>query len=252
MLQLSLLQYAFALGVLAYASICDLKTREVSNWVWVLAYPAGFALTIAAVATEILTVETVILSVGVSLLLGSVLLYFGLYGGADAKALIFVALTFPAYPTAFNPLLSNAALPPVITMFCNSVLLSLIYPITIFALNVKDILKGKRLFEGIKASLHEKILLLFTTRKVNLSKLDKSLNYFPAETVVKNDGLLTRKPLHFIKAEADLSSYTVTLKENRELYADGVLASPTLPFIIFFALALALLSIGNIVFSIRY
>ena len=250
MLQLSLLQYAFALGVLAYASICDLKTREVSNWVWVLAYPTGFALTLVAIPTNALNVETVILSVGTSLVLGFVLLYFGFYGGADAKALIFVALTFPEYPTAFNPLLGDTALPPVLTMFCNSVILSMLYPLTVFALNVKDILKGKTLFEGITASLSEKILLLFTTRKVSLSKLDKSLNYFPAETVVKNDGLLTRKPLHFIKAEADTSSYTVTLKENQELYSDGVLASPTLPFIIFFGLALALLPIGNIVFSI--
>jgi archaeal preflagellin peptidase FlaK len=141
MLLLSLLQYAFALGVLVYASICDLKTREVSNWVWILACPAGFALTMVAVASSALNVETVILSVGVSLGLGFVLLYFGFYGGADAKALIFVALTFPAYPTAFNPLLGDTALPPVLTIFCNSVLLSLIFPLSVFALNARDILK---------------------------------------------------------------------------------------------------------------
>lgn len=247
MLQLSLLQYAFALGVLAYASIFDLKTREVSNWVWVLACPAGFALTIAAVAYSALNVETVILSVGVSLVLGFVLLYFGLYGGADAKALIFVALTFPAYPTAFKPLLGNAILPPVMTMFCNSVVLSMICPLTVFALNVKDVLKGKKLFEGINARTSERVLLLFTTRKVNMNKLGKDLTYLPAETVEYQDGQLTRKPLHFVKSEGDLSPCIATLQENRELYTDGVLASPTIPFIVFLTLGVALLPLGNLV-----
>lgn len=247
MLQLSLLQYAFALGVLAYASICDLKTREVSNWVWVLAYPTGFALTIAAVATDALNVEPVILSVGISLVLGFVLLYFGFYGGADAKALIFVALTFPAYPTAFKPFLGGTALPPVLTMFCNSVLLSLIYPLTIFTLNAKDVFRGKKMFEGINVTSREKALLLFTAKKVSLDKLDKSLAYFPSEMVVKQDGKLTRKLLHFIKAETDLSPYLANLKENRELYKNGVLATPTMPFIIFFVLALALVPLGNLI-----
>lgn len=251
MLQLSLLQYAFALGVLAYASICDLKTREVSNWVWVLAYPAGFALTLAAVATAALNVETAILSVGISLVLGFVLLYFGFYGGADAKALIFVALTFPTYPTAFNPLLGDTVLPPVLMMFCNSVLLSLIYPLSVFTLNVKDALRGKKMFEGINVTSREKVLLLFTARKIDLGKLDKSLAYFPSETVVKQNGKLTRKPLHFIKAEADLSPYLATLTENRELYKKGVLATPTMPYLIFFTLALALIPVGNLILSVN-
>jgi Flp pilus assembly protein protease CpaA len=245
MLQLSLLQYAFALGVLAYASICDLKTREVSNWVWVLAYPTGFALTLVAVATAALNVETVILSVGISLVLGFVLLYFGFYGGADAKALIFVALTFPAYPTAFKALLGDAALPPVLTMFCNSLLLSLIYPLSIFTLNVRDFLRGKKMFEGINVTLREKVLLLFTARKIGLDRLEKSLDYFPSETVVMQDGKLTRKLLHFIKAETDLSPYITNLKENPELFKKGMLATPTIPFIIFFAIALALIPLGN-------
>ena len=238
---------------MAYASICDLKTREVSNWVWVLAYPTGFALTLVAVATDALNLETVILSAGISLVLGFALLYFGFYGGADAKALIFIALTFPTYPTAFKPLPGDIAFPTVLTMFFNSVLLSLIYPLTVFALNVKDALRGKKMFEGINATLREKALLLFTARKIGLDKLDKSLAYFPSETIVKQDGKLTRKPLHFIKAEADLSPYLSTLKENRELYKKGVLATPTMPYMIFLALALVLIPLGNLIlFLIRY
>lgn len=238
-MQLALLQYVFALAVLAYASISDFKSREVSNWVWATAYPMALAMTIAAFALGTLSLETVILSVGTALALGFVLFYFGFYGGADAKALIFVALTLPAYPAAFKPPLGNTAFPPALTMFLNSTILSMIYPLAVFALNVRDVLKGKKILQEINATTHEKILLLFTARKVSLDKLDKNLTYFPSETIVTQNGKLTRKPLHFIKAEADLSPYIINLKDHKDLFKNGVLATPTIPFIIFFTLALA-------------
>lgn len=250
---LALLQFAFALAVLTYASVLDFKSREVTNWVWALAYPAGCGLTIVTLATEALSIEPVILSLGVSIALSIALLYFGFYGGADAKALIFVALTVPAYPAGLKPPLGDIALPPVLTMFCNSILLSLIYPLAVFASNIKDVLRGKKMFEGINVTSREKVLLFLTARKIGLDKLDKSLSYFPSETVVKQNGKLTRKPLHFIKAEADLSPYLSTLKENRELYKKGVLATPTMPYMIFLALGLVLTPLGNLIlFLIRY
>jgi len=246
-LQLALLQYAFALAVLVYASISDFKSREVSNWVWVTAYPAGLAMTIVAFASGTLGLETAIFSVGISLALGFVLLYFGFYGGADAKALVFVALTAPAYPMTFKPPFGNPAFPPVLTMFLNSAILSMVYPLSVFLLNVRDALKGKKIFEGINLTAREKILILFTARKVTLDRLGKSLAYFPSETIVTQDGKSTRKTLHFIKAETDLSPYIKNLKDHRELFQNGVLATPTIPFIIFFTLALAIMPFSNLV-----
>lgn len=250
---LALLQFAFALAVLTYASVLDFKSREVSNWVWALAYPAGCGLTIATLVTEALSIEPVILSLGVSMALSIALLYFGFYGGADAKALIFVALTIPAYPAGLKPPLDDISLPPVLTMFCNSVFLSMIYPLSVFALNVRDILKGKKMFEGINVTAREKVRLLFTARKVGLDQIERSLAYFPSETVVTQDGKLTRKLLRFIKAETDLSQYINNLKENQELFKNGVLATPTMPFIMFFTTGLAMAPMGNlVVFTIRF
>lgn len=250
---LALLQFAFALAVLTYASVLDFKSREVSNWVWAMAYPAGCGLTIATLATEALSIEPVILSLGVSIALSFVLLYFGFYGGADAKALIFVALTIPAYPAGLKPPLGDIALPPVLTMFCNSVFLSMIYPLSVFALNVRDVLKGKKMFEGINVNAREKVLLLFAARKVGLDRIERDLAYFPSETVVTRDGKLKRKLLRFIKAETDLSQYISNLKENQELFKNGVLATPTMPFIIFFTTGLAIAPMGNlVVFTIRF
>lgn len=246
-MQLAPLQYAFALAVLVYASISDFKSREVSNWVWIMAYPAGLTMTTIALASGTLSLETAIFSVGISLALGFILLYLGLYGGADAKALILVALTLPAYPLAFKPPFGNLAFPPVLTIFLNSIVFSMIYPLSVFLLNVRDALKGKKIFEGINLTAHEKVLILFTERKVSLDRLGKSLAYFPSETVVTQNGKLTRKTLHFIKAETDLSPYIENLKEHSELFQNGVLATPTIPFIIFFTLALAIMPFSNLV-----
>ncbi|MGD6805802.1 MAG: prepilin peptidase [Candidatus Bathyarchaeia archaeon] len=245
-MQFELLQYTFALAVLIYASVLDFKSREVSNRIWLLAFPASFAFSIVALAVGILNLELMVLSVCFSLGLGLTLFCFGFYGGADAKALLFIALALPAYPTAFKPPIGDLAFIPVITVFFNSTLLSMIYPISIFTLNIKDILRGKNLFRGINATIKEKILLLFTARKISLHKLDESLSYFPLETVTATkEGKLTRKVLHFIKSEEDLSPYINNLKEHENILGDGVLATPTIPFIVFITLALALMPLIN-------
>lgn len=91
------ISYVFALTVLSYASICDLKTREVSNKLWMIVWPAGFALSALNIIFGDLTVSALALSVGISTILGIATAYFGLFGGADMKALIFIGLIVPAF-----------------------------------------------------------------------------------------------------------------------------------------------------------
>jgi Flp pilus assembly protein protease CpaA len=243
--------FVFALGVLAYASIFDFRKREVSNLLWLFAYPIGCALTLVGLVFNFLNIGAVLVSLGVSLFLGFALLYTGFYGGADVKALIFVGLTLPMLPLTVNPVLGVPALPLVLVVFCNSALLSLIWPLAVFILNLKTILRGPSLFEGIKLTMREKVLLLFTARRIPLEELEhKGLRYFPAETVVLQEGKPTRKLLHLIKAETNPAKYTDKLKENKELYKKGALASPTIPSSFFFTVALLVAPLGNIVFWI--
>jgi len=205
-------------------------------------------LTVIDVIAGWVTLQASIVSIVLSLILGICLVYLGFFGGADAKALLFIALTVPAYPTEFNPLLGDLISIPVLTVFFNSTLLSLICPLTVSALNTADILRGKKLFRGVEVDIFGKFVLFLTARRVDLGKLEEGLFYFPAETVVEEDGKLVRRPLHFVKAEDDTSSLIAALKRNRNLYSDGVLASPTIPFIVFFTFGLALLPLGNLVF----
>ena len=248
------ISFGFVLGVLAYVSVLDLRKREVSNWVWLLAYPIGCTMTLMGWALNLLDTEVVLVSFLASMVLGVVLLYVGFYGGADVKALVFIGLTVPTIPHTLNPALGLSTIPVVLTVFCISSILSLIWPLSIFSLNLKDLFKGKTMFEGINLTIRQKILLLFTARLIPVDKLE-SLRYFPSETVMviqkeEDQGKPARKLLRFVKAEADLKKYTDNLKDHRELYQKGVLASPTIPTVVFFTLALAIAPLGNFVFLV--
>lgn len=237
------LPFIFVLGVLGYVSVLDFKTRRVANWVWIFAYPIGCAMTLVSVAFNLVGASVVLVSLVVSLFLGLGLCCSGFYGSADAKALIFIGLTLPTIPHTLNPAVGLSALPIVLAVFCFSSILSLIWPLSIFSLNLKDLLlKRKSMFEGIQLTLRQKVWLLFTVRHIPLTKLG-GLGYFPAETVVVQeecDGKPTRKLLRFVKAETNLQKYIDKLQEHSELYQNGVLASPTIPTLIFFTIALAI------------
>jgi hypothetical protein len=197
-------------------------------------------MTLAGLATEMLSVEAVCLSLGFSVVLGLVLFFGGFYGGADIKALIFIGLTLPSVPLGFSPVLGVLWAPLVLGVFCSSALLSMVWPLAIFILNLQDHFLGKPMFDGIKLTIPQRVLLLFTARKIPLEKIE-NLRYFPAENVVLQKGKPTRARLHFVKAETDLSKYIQNLKTNKELYQKGVLATPTIPTICVLTLTLVIM-----------
>jgi Flp pilus assembly protein protease CpaA len=249
-LSLAFPRVLLALTVLGYASIRDVNAREVPDKVWLVSFPAGLALTVADVSTGVLDASDVLISSAAASVLGFALFYAGFYGGADSKALLFLAVTVPAYTEDFKPVLKSLVPVPVLTVFCNSVLVSLIYPATVLALNLVDLMKGENpLKDTTFDSILGKIVLLATARRIELEKLKRGPSYFPAEKVVVENGIPLRKPIYFVGAEADRDSLIKAL-EKYEPYRDSVLASPTIPMIVFIALGLALLPIGNLMLSL--
>jgi len=245
---MTLSAYLFTLLILAYASYCDLKTREVSDLVWIVGCPVGLTLSLADFFAGKVSAVSLAVSPIASACIGIALYAFGLVGGADALALLFIGLTLPAYPEGF-PLFKDPLGSPFFAAFCNSVILSLACPVSVFVLNVFDMVRGRNPFRGIEVrGTGDLLVLLFTARRVSLDRLLSGLHYFPAERLVEEDGRLVRQPVYLVRAEADLSEITARMAEKRELYNDGVLASPTIPMIVFLTLGLALLPIGNLLF----
>ena len=231
--------FVFVLGVLGFVSVLDFKMRGVSNWVWVLAYPVGGMLTLLGVGVGLVDRGVVLVSLLVGLFLGLGLFCSGFYGSADTKAIVFLGLVLPVVSVTFNPAWGVLGLPLVLVVFCSSTLLSLVWPLSIFVLNLKDILERKFLFDGFQLTPRQKVWLLFTARRIPLTKL--GVRYFPAETITVHDatGKPTKKLLHFVKAETKLDKYIANIAKHHKLYPNGVLASPTIPTLIFFTLALA-------------
>ncbi len=240
--------YFFALSVLAYASYCDFRTREVSDIVWVAGCPVGLALSLLNIFSGNLDAAALAFSSAASACVGLALFKLGLAGGADALALLFTGLTVPAYPEGL-PLSADPLGFPFFAVFCNAVLLSLACPASVFVSNVADLARGRNPFRGVEVrGVGDLLALLLTARRVSLERLLEGLHYFPAEKLEDEGGRPIRVPLCFARAKADLSEVTARMVENRQLYSDGVLASPTIPMIAFLALGLALLPMGNLVF----
>ena len=93
-----------SLFFLCLSSWQDLKTREVPNKIWLFFGPAGLALTLLQLYSEIsegtnvalwLWLGSVVLTTGISL----ALFYIGFFGGADSKALICLSISLPIYPS---------------------------------------------------------------------------------------------------------------------------------------------------------
>src|SRR4030067_2631812 len=146
-----------------YASWSDWKNREVSNMVWMVFAPLAFVLTTVQYVfflQELLLVY--VLSFAVTFGVATVLFNAGAFGGADAKALMCLALALPYYPT--NLLSQAPFFSPILplTVFSNAVLLA---ALTVVYALLRNLLwktqTGSSLFAGLEnESIWRKILVI--------------------------------------------------------------------------------------------
>jgi preflagellin peptidase FlaK len=134
---------ALAAGAtLGYASVLDVRERRVPFRTWYPMLVIGVPFTALFYGLLVFQEDPGIAFSFLALtLIFSFIFYlfarFGLFGGADAWALIFIAILIPAFP--FIPLLG---LPPLaffpFSVLINAVVLNLFVPLGIFAFNVKN------------------------------------------------------------------------------------------------------------------
>ncbi|MFB6128943.1 MAG: prepilin peptidase, partial [Halorhabdus sp.] len=146
--------------VLGWAAWRDVRTRRVPNRTWLPLFALGVVLLVwdawlvwtdglvvdprVLAPTPALFVFQVAFSLGLLVPLAYAFWWMGGFGGADAKALIVLAVLFPTYPTY---LVADLALPAIrpsvgvfaLTILSNAVLVGLAYPL---ALAVRNALAG--------------------------------------------------------------------------------------------------------------
>jgi len=245
------------LAFLAYASWSDYKTREVSNLVWAFFAPLAFALTsfqFLLFAPELLYIYA--LSFIVTSALSIALFYSGAFGGADAKALICLALALPSYPAYLLQTPQNIVSPifPII-VFTNAVLLA---ALSVFYAVLRNLLwmsrNEKGLFEELeKESFGRKVLTFICGYKVKITQLEMVGHLYPLEDVYTTEtGESRRRLLVFPKDEEREAIVERILEAADEGKLEGeVWATPGLPMLIFITAGLIVaLAYGDIVWSL--
>jgi len=245
------LRTATALLFLFYASWSDYKTREVSNTVWIVFAPLAFALTFLEIYIYEFSELSLQLSLygmcfGLTAAFAIILFYSGGFGGADAKALMCLALALPFHPeNLIKPFFGEAS--PIsqiffpITIFSNSVLLAAATAIYMLLRNIFWRQKtGKKLFErGLGESFGKKLLVLVTGYKIPIDKLKEKWHLYPLEDVEKTENGLKRKLVVLPKDEGrDAIVERLSEAVENGKIQNTVWATPGLPMLIFITIGL--------------
>lgn len=244
------------LSIFTYASWSDWKKREVSNKVWLIMAPLAFALTtFQYVLFSPQLLQIYVFSFVITAALSIVLFYAGGFGGADAKALMCLALALPY----FNNYLFQSDAPFVspifpITVFTNGVLFAA-FTVVYAALRnfIWRLRTGQKIFEGFEnESTWRKVLTFFTGYKIKASKLEKGHMYPLEDISMKETGETERHLLVFPKDEKVEGIVERIFKAKQEgRLQNEVWATPGLPLLVFLTAGLIVaLLFGDLVWII--
>lgn len=258
-LLLDLAKTIICLFFLSAASLQDIKSREVSDTIWVIFAPAGLALTLISIALsgwDLWVLFRWVIVIAITSSFSIALFYLGLFGGADSKALICLAVAMPFRPNLpliELPLRQNlyVLIPPPISSFNNAVTFAALSAVPILIRNLVDYVRSGEIFGGLEHErLFKKILALLTGYRVNADKLRfKKHFYFIMEEFMKcGDGSTVRKLRIFSRLPVDEDSSKEYVPPD---FHGKVWVTPGLPFIVFITLGfLTALFIGDIIFML--
>ncbi len=241
---------------LAYASWSDFRTREVSNNVWIVFAPIAFLLTFAQflffppIVDTLQSMINYALSFAITSVFSIALFYVGAFGGADAKALICIALAIPE-PSITSPLSDFVSPIFPITVFSNGVIIA---ALSVFYALFRNLLwkqrTGQRLFEGYEnESFGRKALALLCGYKVSVADLEKSFLYPLEDFQTSQEGEGRKRLLLFPKDEKreEIIERLVGAQGKGKIQ-NVVWATPGLPMLIFITIGLIVaITIGDIV-----
>ena len=226
----------FSLLILTYACYSDIRRRSVSNIVWLVIAGVGIAFAGYYIAVQGMSSLTpLIISAIITSVVSYIFFRLGLFGAADAKALICIAVLFPAQPSftilSYKFPLFEASVPVVfpfaLIVLLNAAVLALAVPIFLFLHNLQSF--GLREFTRNAA-------LSFVAYRVSIDELRGDGFVRLAHKFEEKDGNLTRRyslggmPLN----SNDIKRLNEWHKEGK--MADRVWVTPELPFILFIVL----------------
>jgi len=234
-----IIRILLAAGMLSTASYLDIRRREVSDQLWVV---------FGILALIIYAVEygygapfdylTILLPISISVAVSLGIYKSGLFGGADALALIVLAVIIPVFDGGLklqilpghNVFLLHSIAPLIV--LSNAVVLSVSQIGFNIARNVSYVRKNRgKLFEGLE---HESLLRKIIATSIGYRTTRKSVYAFPIEQLV--DG---KRKFSFSPESAETAAY-----EARR----NVWVTPGTPFLVFILAGfVTMLTLGDVV-----
>jgi preflagellin peptidase FlaK len=251
---LQLLAIAVTCFFFVVGSILDFRSREVDDKVWLAYAPIGLVLTIVTVLLDPSRIILTIASAAVACVLAVALFYFGLFGGADAKAIMCLGVSMPLVPTGFPSLLGYAhpffPIPVLVTGFICSALLAVWFGLK----NVLTYLRlGSVMFQGLEhESGWRKAVAMISGYRTEMSRLLSVFYLYPMEEIVEAQDGARRSFKLFVGAEADRDKLVSEFSNAySKLNLQGqVWVTPGLPMLVFITIGLVLtLIFGDVLFA---
>ena len=255
---------AISIAFLLYASWKDYRAREVSNRVWMFYAPIALALSLSElIIYEPGRLPAFGLSFGVTAAIAILLFYTGGFGGADSKALMCIALALPfSVGTMFGPLSVLGESPLALnlyplTIFSNGVLFAAATGIYLLLYNVVwHVRNKKKFFEGTlaKESASKKLLVMITSHRVPMQKLNETWHVYPMEDVQpENQYNLPKRTLLVVPRDEGRDEIVKRLSQavDAARIDNQVWATPGLPMLIFITVGFVVsLLIGDVVWEL--
>ncbi|MBK5113170.1 MAG: hypothetical protein KGD59_02895 [Candidatus Heimdallarchaeota archaeon] len=173
---------------LLYAGIEDLLFREVRREiVWILMIGIGIILDVVYIVlfdgNFYEPLAKILLTIVIGFIFGFVLFYFGVWGGADTKALWALSVLTPIHPLGGNILgvdigqeilIINSS---VFSILINSGLIALLYPLILMIVNTVTAARGS-LFDEVRGSGSEKMRCFMFGYKKKVAKINHKRMHF--------------------------------------------------------------------------
>lgn len=154
---LDILRLIIGVIILSYASFTDVKTRRASNYLWLIMGSIGGIL----LAIQYFTIgfeDKTFYLIFIPIMIGLVYVLFQMrliFGGADAKALMALAILLPLQPSINQfPIWGESFMPAPWSIFSNSIILFLFIPLSLIIFNLaKRDIKFPYMFLGYKMNV---------------------------------------------------------------------------------------------------
>jgi hypothetical protein len=236
-----------SLAILAFAALCDFKTREVPDKVWLVYGPIGAVLTVYRVWVEPSLLILTAASIGISILAAFGLVFLGLTGGADGKAIICLGLTLPLPPQTFTPVLGYFhpffPIVVVVTGYVASVSVA-------FWMLAKNLAVWTRLRSGMFQGLDQdpawkKVLAFVTGFPTQLAQLRSTFYLYPMEKVIRDEEGAHRTLEVYSKADVEREQVLSEFEDSLKTVGSPsmVWVTPGLPLLVFVFIALVIVLI---------